>query len=74
MKYTIYINEAPFTAHVETIDLVTAALRKDGFVYDETTEGWVSEGYYNEAAHTTQTRPLTDKEVSDTVARLSRET
>lgn len=47
MKYTIYINEAKFTADGETIELVQDALERAGFAYDQKTEGYVSPGFYS---------------------------
>lgn len=49
VKYTIYINEAPFTADMETIDAVVYALERagSGFQYDKRTEGFIQPSYYD---------------------------
>lgn len=50
MKSKIYINEAPFTADNETLDLVIEALEEKGFVFDDETEGYVSPEFYHDKA------------------------
>lgn len=46
MKYSIFINEAQFTADEATIDLVVAAITSHGFVFDDETEGYVTPDFY----------------------------
>ncbi|WP_421930179.1 hypothetical protein [Nitratireductor rhodophyticola] len=48
VKFTIYINEAKFTANEATIDLVTEAIKAKGFAFDPATEGWVSPDFYGD--------------------------
>lgn len=49
-QYKIYINEAPFTADEDTIDKVIAALKAAGFTFDETTQGYIEPGFYDQVA------------------------
>ena len=46
MKYTIYINEAKFTADEATVDEVIAAIEAADFIFDHKTQGFVSPGFY----------------------------
>ena len=48
MKAKIFINGAPFTADNDTIDQVIAALKLAGFIFDESTNGYVSAGFFEE--------------------------
>jgi hypothetical protein len=49
MKYSIYINEAKFTADEDTLDKVEDALSRNGFIFDQSTEGWISKNFYSHA-------------------------
>lgn len=49
MRYTIFINEAKFTADEHTTDTVIEALKAAGFTYDEKTDGWIEPGFYDKA-------------------------
>lgn len=62
MKSKIYINEAPFTADNDTIDLVIAALEAKGFVFDGDSEGYVSPGFYVEGPCGFTPPPTDDRE------------